>query len=157
MSIKTSNERSETMKKISMKKARTGREMLDSWQELVGDGDIEDIKGVFGIFADRMPTMLARFTHQPLVESNERNVLDPKTRELILLGMLAAMQCGPGVVFHIQGAIHAGATEDEILEVMFLSAYEHAKVQTAAMGLSVAEGLRRAAKMKKTGKRRARR
>ena len=147
------------MKKISMKKARTGREMLDSWQELVGDGDIEDIKGVFEVFAERMPTMLARFTHQPLVESMDRNVLDPKTRELVLLGMLAAMQCGPGVVFHIQGAIHAGATEEEILEVMFLSAYEQAKVQTAAMGISVAEGFRRAAKMKKSGpgKRRARR
>jgi AhpD family alkylhydroperoxidase len=76
-------------------------------------------------------------------------VLDPKTRELVLVGMLAAMQCGPGLVFHIQGAIKEGATEQEIMEVIYLSCYEHCKVQAAALGQSVAEGLRRAAKMKK--------
>lgn len=137
------------MKKVSMKKARNAREMLDSWQELVGDGDIEDIKGVFQVFAERMPSMVKTFTHAPLVESIDRGVLDPKTRELVLLAMLAAMQCGPGVVFHVQAALHAGATEDEIMEVMFLTAYEQAKVQAAAMGVSLAEGFRRAVKMKK--------
>ena len=43
-----------------MKKAKTGREMLDSWQELVGDGNIEDIKGVFQVYADKMPDILKR-------------------------------------------------------------------------------------------------
>jgi 4-carboxymuconolactone decarboxylase len=133
---------------MKMKDAKTGREMLESWQELVGDGDIDDIKQVFNIFAEKMPSMLARFTQEPLVESMARGALDPKTRELVLLGMLAAMQCGPGIVFHVQGAVHAGATEEEILEVMFLSAYEHAKVQTAAIGQSLEEGLKRARKMK---------
>ena len=132
-----------------MKKAKTGREMLDSWQELVGDGNIEDIKGVFQVYADKMPDILKNFTHKPLVESLERGVLDPKTRELVLVGMLAAMQCGPGLIFHIQGAVHAGATEAEILETIYLSAYEHAKVNIAALGEGVAEGFRRAAKMKK--------
>lgn len=145
------------MKRVSMKKARTAREMLDSWQELVGNGDIDDIKGVFQVFAERMPSMVRTFTHAPLVESMERDVLDPKTRELVLLGMLAAMQCGPGVVFHVQGALHAGASEDEIMEVMFLSAYEQAKVQAAAMGMSLAEGFKRAAKMKRAPGRAAKR
>ncbi len=132
-----------------MKKAKTGREMLDSWQELVGDGNIEDIKGVFQVYADKMPDILKNFTHRPLVESLERGVLDPKTRELVLVGMLAAMQCGPGLIFHIQGAVNAGASEEEILEVIYLSAYEHGKVNIAALGEGVAEGFRRAAKMKK--------
>ena len=133
---------------VSMKEAKTGQEMLDAWQELVGDGNIEDIKQVFQVYAEKMPDILKCFTNQPLVESLERGVLDPKTRELVLVGMLAAMQCGPGLIFHIQGAVKEGATEAEIMEVIFLSAYEHCKVNVATIGEGVAEGLRRAAKMK---------
>jgi AhpD family alkylhydroperoxidase len=133
---------------ISMKDAKTGQEMLDSWQELVGTGNIEDIKKVFQVYADKMPEVIKTFCHQPLVESMERGVLDPKTRELVLIGMLAVMQCGPGVIFHIMGAIKEGATEEEIMEVIFLSCYEHCKVNAAALGESVAEGLRRATNMK---------
>ncbi|MBW1902132.1 MAG: carboxymuconolactone decarboxylase family protein [Deltaproteobacteria bacterium] len=133
---------------VSMKEAKTGQEMLDSWQELVGDGDIEDIKQAFQIYADKMPDILKNFTNQPLVESLERGALDPKTRELVLVAMLAAMECGPGLIFHIQGAVKEGASEEEIMEVIFLSAYEHCKVNVAALGEGLAEGLRRAAKMK---------
>ena len=131
----------------ALRDAASGQAMLDSWQTLVGDGDIDDIKKVFQVYADKMPELLSYYTQQPLASSLDRGVLDPKTRELVLVGMLAAMQCGPGVVFHIQGAIHEGATEAEIMEVIFLSSYQHGKVQAAALGLSVEEGLKRAAKM----------
>lgn len=127
--------------------AKTGQDMLDSWQTLVGDGNIDDIKQVFQVYADKMPELLNYYTQQPLASSLERGVLEPKTRELVLVGMLAAMQCGPGVVFHIQGAIHEGATEEEIMEVIFLSSYQHGKVQAAALGQSVEEGLKRGAAM----------
>ena len=131
----------------ALRDAASGQAMLDSWQTLVGDGDIDDIKKVFQVYADKMPELLSYYTQQPLASSLDRGVLDPKTRELVLVGMLAAMQCGPGVVFHIQGAVHEGATEAEIMEVIFLSSYQHGKVQAAALGLSVEEGLKRAAKM----------
>lgn len=142
-------------KKVSMKDAKTATEMLDSWQELVGEGDIADIRQAFAVYAEKMPSALTHFTHVPLVESLERGTLDPKTRELVLLGMLAGMQCGPGIVFHIQGAINAGATEAEVMEVIFLSCYEASKVQTATLGMSVAEGLKRAKKIRKKPVRRA--
>ena len=131
----------------AIRNASTGQEMLDSWQTLVGNGNIDDIKGVFQVYADKMPELLSYYTQQPLASSLDRGVLDPKTRELVLVGMLAAMQCGPGVVFHIQGAVHEGATEEEIMEVIFLSSYQHGKVQAAALGQSVEEGLKRAANM----------
>ena len=67
---------------ISMKDAKTGQEMLDSWQNLVGDGDIEDIKAVFKVYAEKMPQLLEYFTNKPLLSSLERGALDPKTREL---------------------------------------------------------------------------
>ncbi len=134
---------------ISMKDAKTGQEMLDSWQNLVGNGDIEDIKAVFQIYAEKMPDILKNFTNRPLVESLERKALDPKTRELVLVGMLAAMECGPGLIFHVQGAVHEGASEAEIMEVIYLSAYEAAKCNIAAIGQGLAEGFRRAKNMQK--------
>ena len=96
-----------------------------------------------------MPEILKNFTNQPLLESLERGTLDPKTRELVLVGILAAMQCGPGLIFHVQAAVHEGATEAEIMEAVYLSCYEQGKVHTATIGQGLAEGLRRAAKMKK--------
>jgi len=134
---------------ISMKDAKTGQEMLDSWQNLVGDGDIEDIKKAFAVYAEKLPDILKNFTNQPLLESLERGALDAKTRELVLVGILAVMNCGPGLIFHIQGAVHAGANEAEIMETIYLSAYEAAKVNVANIGMDVAEGFRRAEKMKK--------
>ena len=65
-------------------KMETGKEMVDSWQELVGEGDIEDIKQVFQVYVEKMPDILKNFTNQPLLESLERKALDPKTRELVL-------------------------------------------------------------------------
>lgn len=133
---------------ISMKDAKTAGEMLDSWQELVGDGDISDVNEAFQVYAKKMPDIIKRFCHEPLVASNERGVLDVKTRELVLVGMLAAMGCGFGVMFHIMGAKHAGCTEEEIMEVIYLSSYEHAKVSAANLAQSVTEGFRRADMMK---------
>ena len=49
----------------------------------------------------------------------------------------------------VQAAVHEGATEAEIMEVVYLSCYEQGKVHTATIGQGLAEGLRRAAKMKK--------
>lgn len=137
----------EKMQAEAIREAKTGQDMLDSWQVLVGDGNIDDIKKVFQVYADKMPELLQYYTQQPLASSLERGVLEPKTRELVLVGMLAAMHCGPGVVFHIQGAVHEGASMEEIMEVIFLSSYQHGKVQAAALGQSVEEGLKRAASM----------
>lgn len=133
---------------ISMKDAKTGEEMLESWQELVGDGDIEDVKAAFQIYAEKMPDIIKRYCHDPLVASENRGILDKKTRELVLVGMLAAMGCGFGVIFHIMGAKAAGCTEEEIMEVIYLSSYEHAKVSAANLAESVAEGFRRFDAMK---------
>ncbi len=131
-----------------MKDAKTAEEMLEAWQELVGDGDIQDFKDVFQVYAKKMPDIIKRYCHEPLVASTERGILDEKTRELVLVGMLAAMGCGFGVIFHIMGAKSAGCTEEEIMEVIYLSSYEHAKVSAANIAESVTEGFRRADMMK---------
>jgi hypothetical protein len=65
---------------VSMKDAKTGQEMLDAWQELVGDGDIEDIKKVFQVYVDKMPDILKDFSHRPLLASSERGVSILKPR-----------------------------------------------------------------------------
>lgn len=111
-------------------------------------GSIEDIALSFKVFAEKKPEILEDFSRKPLAESLERGNLEPKTRELVLLGMLAVLQSGSGLIYHIQAAVKEGATEQEIMEVIYLAAYEQAKCSIGAIGESVEEGFRRASKIK---------
>ncbi len=112
-------------------------------------GSIEDIALTFKVFAEKMPEIIEDFSRKPLATSIERGNLEPKVRELVLLGMLAVLQSGSGLVYHIQAAVKEGASEKEIMEVIYLAAYEQAKGTIGAIGESIEEGFRRASKMKK--------
>ncbi len=52
----------------------------------------------------------------------ERNVLDARTKELIAIGIHAAVQEREGLEIHLRRAVQAGATEAEIVEAMALAA-----------------------------------
>jgi alkylhydroperoxidase/carboxymuconolactone decarboxylase family protein YurZ len=47
--------------------------------------------------------------------------LDPKTRELIFLGLQTALKASRGIKVHVPRAIEAGATEEEILWAITLA------------------------------------
>jgi alkylhydroperoxidase/carboxymuconolactone decarboxylase family protein YurZ len=139
----------------AMKEATTGQEMVESWAKFFPGGDEEIVKevikqnkNIFRVYIEKAPHMLETFPQKPLAEVVERGILDPKTRELILVGMLAVMGRTGGLIFHILAAVCHGATEEEIMEIIFLAAYEQAKCQMGTMGEPVAEALRLAAKIK---------
>ncbi|PLV59121.1 carboxymuconolactone decarboxylase family protein [Thermotoga sp. KOL6] len=44
--------------------------------------------------------------------------LDTKTKELISLGIAIAVRCEPCIIWHTEAAVKAGATEEEILDVI---------------------------------------
>lgn len=46
------------------------------------------------------------------------NVLDEKTKELITVGIAVALRCEPCIMWHIDAALNAGATSEEILETI---------------------------------------
>jgi len=47
--------------------------------------------------------------------------LDKKTKQLILIGIMAAQNYRPGVEAHVPQALKAGATREEIVEAVMLS------------------------------------
>jgi AhpD family alkylhydroperoxidase len=51
----------------------------------------------------------------------ETNNLDQKTKELISVACSVAVDCAPCLEWHYQRAIKAGATRDEISEVLAIS------------------------------------
>jgi AhpD family alkylhydroperoxidase len=49
--------------------------------------------------------------------------LDPKTKELIALGIAVAIRCDACVAFHAESAVKRGATREEVMEAMGMAIY----------------------------------
>ena len=139
----------------TLKAAKTAEEMVESWALLMPGGDkntvrevIEQNKDIFRPYIDKAPYMIEEFAQKPLYNMLDRGVFDPKTRELIFVAIQMALQRIGGLIFHIQAAICNGATEEEIMEIAFLTCYVLPKVQMGSISQGLTEGLRLAAKMK---------
>lgn len=61
----------------------------------------------------------------------EKSVLEPKTRELIMLAVACVLRCPQCTESHIQAALAAGASKQEIAEALLVTAYEGAGTQLA--------------------------
>ena len=62
----------------------------------------------------------------------DRGILDRKTRELIMIGMLLVMKDFDGVQAHVANAKAAGVTEEEFAAVIEIACYEASKTQCIA-------------------------
>ncbi|HEX7503166.1 MAG TPA: carboxymuconolactone decarboxylase family protein [Acidobacteriota bacterium] len=79
------------------------------------------------------------FLHQsPLLGSSylhfktsvvEKSVLEPKTRELIMVALSSMLRCPHCTEEHLKGALAAGATKQEIAETLLVTAFEGAGTQ----------------------------
>ena len=49
--------------------------------------------------------------------------LDPKTKELLALGISVAIRCDPCIGFHAEAAVKRGATREEVLETIGTAIY----------------------------------
>ena len=56
-------------------------------------------------------------------------VLDAKTRELLMLSLASVFRCPHCTESHIQSAIEAGASKEEITEALLIAAVEGAETQ----------------------------
>ena len=52
-----------------------------------------------------------------------RKALDPKTKELIALGIAVAVRCDDCIGFHVKAALEQGASDDEVLEALGMAIY----------------------------------
>lgn len=60
---------------------------------------------------------------------HEAGVLDKTTKELLLLALASVFRNSENVEDHLKGAIRAGATKEEITEVLLITAAEKAENQ----------------------------
>ncbi|HDQ44232.1 MAG TPA: carboxymuconolactone decarboxylase family protein [bacterium] len=63
--------------------------------------------------------------------ANDEGVLDPKTRELLMVALASVYRCPHCVEDHIHRAQEAGATKQEITEALLIAAFEGAGTQLA--------------------------
>jgi AhpD family alkylhydroperoxidase len=49
--------------------------------------------------------------------------LDPKTKELIAVGISVAVRCDDCIAFHVKAAVDRGASREEVLETLGLAIY----------------------------------
>jgi AhpD family alkylhydroperoxidase len=49
--------------------------------------------------------------------------LDPRTKELIALGISVAVRCDDCIAFHVKAAVERGATREEVLETLGMAIY----------------------------------
>ena len=49
--------------------------------------------------------------------------LDPKTKELVAIGIAVTARCDGCIAFHTKAAIRGGATREELLETLGMSIY----------------------------------
>jgi AhpD family alkylhydroperoxidase len=61
----------------------------------------------------------------------EKGVLDNKTKELLMLALASAFRCPHCTEQHIQRALDAGASKEEITEALLIAAAEAAGTQLA--------------------------
>jgi AhpD family alkylhydroperoxidase len=52
-----------------------------------------------------------------------QGALDPKTKELIALGIGVAVRCDDCIAFHVKAAVDHGATREEVLETLGMAVY----------------------------------
>ncbi len=52
-----------------------------------------------------------------------QGALDPKTKELIALGISVAVRCDDCIAFHVKAAVDRGATREEVLETLGMAIY----------------------------------
>lgn len=61
----------------------------------------------------------------------EKGVLDKKTKELLMLALASVFRRPHCTEEHMQGALDAGATKEEVTEALLISAVEGAGTQLA--------------------------
>jgi len=81
---------------------------------------LQETQQMFSKLKGDMPKELSSFINFSQLTKKE-GAIDKKNKELILVALAVASQCSWCITLHIDDAVKAGATKDEILEACMLS------------------------------------
>ncbi len=92
---------------------------LELFKKLHGGHSGEEIVRAFEKLSPKMLQMTLEWVFGDLMQTK---TLDLKTKEWIILACLITQGHWPNVKAHVEAALHAGATKEEIVEMMNLTA-----------------------------------
>lgn len=82
---------------------------------------LKEVQGSLGVLGENYPENMAAFGS--FMESVEKEgALSRKTKELISIALSIATHCKWCIAFHVNGALQAGATREEVMESSFVAA-----------------------------------
>lgn len=83
---------------------------------------MKHIRGYTSQLSNALPDVMKSFYALSRASSAD-GVLDAKTKELIALAIAVATHCDDCIAFHTSSALKAGATKDEILEMLGVTVF----------------------------------
>ncbi len=132
----------------AMKDAKTPKDIVMSWTtQGDGKGAEHDLK-LFKFWMERRPEMIEIFAHNMLWRVIDHDILDPKIRTLVTLGIAMANGAVDGVIAQVGNAKGAGATEEEIMEVAWIACYQASKGKLAFTSIALNEAFKENANVK---------
>jgi alkylhydroperoxidase/carboxymuconolactone decarboxylase family protein YurZ len=122
----------ETRAVKAFREAKTAKEKVYSWASQSPGRNMEGLYQTLELFADKAPWIIDNYAHDPLADIMDRGVLDRKSREMIFIGMMLVMREPGGVIAHVANGLAAGLTQEEIIAIAELAAYEGGKCMAVA-------------------------
>ena len=83
---------------------------------------VQAIRGYTAKFSNALPDLMKSF-YGLSKASSTAGQLDTKTKELIALAIAVATHCDDCIAFHTHAALKAGASKDEILEMLGVNVF----------------------------------
>jgi alkylhydroperoxidase/carboxymuconolactone decarboxylase family protein YurZ len=148
------------MKKISQAKelkaykaAKTPKEMVESWG-LIQGGDAEEFHDLYRVFEEKAPhlNIIKTFIQDPEIKMMERGILNPKAKELTRLALALDSANTVRITSQVVAAKTRGATDEEIMDTVYLAVYSVRKNAVAKLGPALREGFKIADEKKITEK-----
>lgn len=111
-----------------MKSAKTGKEMIESWSTTMPTKEGNEATAApWGLVPEEAPELIEYYAQKQMVYYYENSTLDPKVAKLIQLAVCAVQNVSIGVYNHAVAAMERGATKQEVLDTLFLCAFECSK------------------------------
>lgn len=124
----------------AFRKAKTGKEMIRSWACQTPGRKTDELEEALSRMCEKRPDLIEHYAQKPLADLMDRGILNRKTREMLMIATLMAMGDAIGVVAHVQNAVAAGVTEEELWEVVAVVMYEYGK-RSCAAGVMLQQGM----------------
>ena len=115
--------------------------MVESWG-LIQGGKAEAFHDLYQVFEEKAPALdiIKTFIQDPEIKMMERGILDPKAKELARLALALDSANTIRITSQVVAAKVRGATDEEIMDTVYLAAYSVRKNAVGGLGPPLRDG-----------------